>query len=78
MQLGVLFAKRDCNHGSWKKGDLLLVDVDYDWDPQKVIVLSVLTRGSNPGISEYKEALDAAPEDMVYEYLDSDNKGFTP
>lgn len=52
-----------------KKGDLLLVDLHYDWDPEKVEVLTVLKAGSCPSMSAYKEELSKVTAKELRAYL---------
>lgn len=69
MKLKIVRAKSDCCEGGYKNGDLLLVDTDYGWDPEKVLVLHALKRGGCPERSEYKNALEKVSEDEINTYL---------
>lgn len=52
-----------------RAGDMILVDENYDWDPDKVSVLAVLKRGSDPGRSAYKSQLQKVTDEEVCDYL---------
>jgi hypothetical protein len=52
-----------------KAGELLVVDADYEWDPEKVVVIAVLRRGSALGRSEYKENLATVTANEMDRYL---------
>jgi len=73
MRIDIVKAASDCSHDGWKKGDLLLIDADHDWDPNKVIVMAVLQQGASPGLSAYKQSVSKANQEEIYDYLT--NKG---
>ena len=52
-----------------KAGDLVLVETNYDWDSDKVILICVLRRGSDLERSEYKVELNNVTDDEIWEYL---------
>lgn len=69
MRLAVRRAKEDDERMGVKAGDILLVDLEYDWDPEKVEVLTVLKKGSSPSMSEYKSSLMKVTANELREYL---------
>lgn len=69
MKLAVRRATNNDVRMGVKAGDILLVDLNYEWDPEKVEVLSVLKRGSSPEMSQYKEALTRVSAQELRDYL---------
>lgn len=72
MRLAVRRAKQDDERMGVKAGDILLVDLNYDYDDEKVEVLTVLKRGSSPEMSEYKTSLMKVTATQLREYLGED------
>ena len=60
--------KEDLSIGA-DAGDILIVDVDYEFDPDKVEVLAVLKPGTAPSMSQYKEALAKITDDELVTFL---------
>lgn len=72
MKITIRELKEDDELLDAKAGDLLLVDLQYDWDPEKVIVMAVLKRGSDPSCSAYKSSLKKPTEQYIQKYLSGD------
>lgn len=60
------------------QGDLILVDLDCNYDPEKAIGVSILKLGSAPGCSFYKSALNLVHFDDCGEYLNQQYKEKDP
>lgn len=69
MKLAIRRVTKDNERIGVKAGDILLVDLNYEWDPKKVEVLTVLKRGSSPEMSEYKEVLTRVSAQQLRDYL---------
>lgn len=72
MRLAIRRAKSDDEQLGVKEGDLLLVNLNYDYDNEKVEVLTVLKRGSCPNMSEYKSSLTKVTGKQLREYLEGE------
>jgi len=71
MKIKFMRSKRGCKRMGAKPGDILIVDVEYDWDPEKVIVLAVLKPGMAPSMSEYKDNLARLTAEELTDFLES-------
>lgn len=69
MKLAIRRVREDDERFGIKKGDMLLVDLDYDWDPGKVSVMAVLPRGCDPGCSQYKKMLAKPTDEEIVDYI---------
>ena len=69
MRLAIRKASKDDESMGVMKGDMLLVNLEYDWDPEKVEVMCKLVRGSGPDMSEYKTSLTRVSAKELREYL---------
>lgn len=70
MKLAVRRVLKDDPDSGLKAGEMVLVDLDYGWDPEKVILLTRLAPNSDICRSQYKSALARVRPRELRDYLE--------
>ncbi len=55
-----------------KAGDIGIVNLDYDWDSDKVEVITILKKGSYPSMSEYKSSIVKVTPEEVWDFCNDE------